>query len=41
VDIAERIEQAGAGLLSLAEPQADTTPPAGCMVLARLPGSSG
>jgi len=28
LDIAERIEAAGAGLRSLAEPWADTTPPA-------------
>lgn len=33
LDIAERIQEAGAGLRSLAEPWADTTTPAGKMVL--------
>lgn len=33
LDVAERIEAAGAGLRSLAEPWADTTTPAGRMVL--------
>ena len=38
LDIAERIEQVGAGLLSLAEPWADTTTPAGRMVLTVFAG---
>ena len=38
LDIAERIEQAGAGLRSLAEPWADTTTPAGRMVLTVFAG---
>jgi DNA invertase Pin-like site-specific DNA recombinase len=33
LDIAERLQEAGAGLRSLAEPWADTTSPAGRMVL--------
>ena len=38
LDIAERIRQAGAGLRSLAEPWADTTSPAGRMVLTVFAG---
>ena len=38
LDIAERIEAAGAGLRSLAEPWADTTTPAGRMVLTVFAG---
>ena len=38
LDIAERIQEAGAGLRSLAEPWADTTTPAGRMVLAVFAG---
>jgi DNA invertase Pin-like site-specific DNA recombinase len=38
LDIAERIESAGAGLRSLAEPWADTTSPAGRMVLTVFAG---
>jgi DNA invertase Pin-like site-specific DNA recombinase len=38
LDIAERIAQAGAGLRSLAEPWADTTTPAGRMVLTVFAG---
>ena len=38
LDIAERIQAAGAGLRSLAEPWADTTSPAGCMVLTVFAG---
>lgn len=38
LDIAERIGQAEAGLRSLAEPWADTTTPAGCMVLTFFAG---
>lgn len=38
LDIAERIQSAGAGLRSLAEPWADTTSPAGRMVLTVFAG---
>jgi DNA invertase Pin-like site-specific DNA recombinase len=38
LDIAERIKDAGAGLRSLAEPWADTTTPAGRMVLTVFAG---
>ena len=38
LDIAERIQEAGAGLRSLAEPWADTTTPAGRMVLTVFAG---
>lgn len=38
LDIAERIQRAGAGLRSLAEPWADTTTPAGRMVLTVFAG---
>lgn len=38
LDIAERIQAAGAGLRSLAEPWADTTTPAGRMVLTVFAG---
>jgi DNA invertase Pin-like site-specific DNA recombinase len=38
LDIAERIQDAGAGLRSLAEPWADTTTPAGRMVLTVFAG---
>ena len=38
LDIAERIREAGAGLRSLAEPWADTTTPAGRMVLTVFAG---
>lgn len=38
LDIAERIQGVGAGLRSLAEPWADTTTPAGCMVLTVFAG---
>lgn len=38
LDIAERIEASGAGLRSLAEPWADTTTPAGRMVLTVFAG---
>jgi len=38
LDIVERIGQAEAGLRSLAEPWADTTTPAGCMVLTFFAG---
>lgn len=38
LDIAEHIQQAGAGLRSLAEPWADTTTPAGRMVLTVFAG---
>jgi DNA invertase Pin-like site-specific DNA recombinase len=38
LDIAERIDQAGAGLRSLAEPWTDTTTPAGRMVLTVFAG---
>lgn len=38
LDIAERIQTAGAGLRSLAEPWADTTTPAGRMVLTVFAG---
>jgi DNA invertase Pin-like site-specific DNA recombinase len=38
LDIAERIQAAGAGLRSLAEPWADTTSPAGRMVLTVFAG---
>ncbi len=38
LDIAERIQEAGAGLRSLAEPWADTTTPAGRMVLTMFAG---
>lgn len=38
LDIAERIKEAGAGLRSLAEPWADTTTPAGRMVLTVFAG---
>lgn len=38
LDIAEKIEAAGAGLRSLAEPWADTTSPAGRMVLTVFAG---
>ena len=38
LDIAERIQSAGAGLRSLAEPWADTTTPAGRMVLTVFAG---
>ncbi|MCA3188000.1 MAG: recombinase family protein, partial [Cupriavidus sp.] len=38
LDIAERIQAAGAGLRSLAEPWADTTSPAGRMVLTVVDG---
>ena len=38
LDIAERIQAAGAGLCSLAEPWADTTTPAGRMVLTVFAG---
>jgi hypothetical protein len=40
VEIAERIKDAGAGLRSLAEPWADTTAPAGRMVLTVFAGMS-
>src|SRR5690349_14050260 len=38
LEIAEQLEEAGAGLRSLAEPWADTTSPAGRMVLTVLAG---
>ncbi len=38
LEIAERIKEAGAGLRSLAEPWADTTTPAGRMVLTVFAG---
>lgn len=38
LDIAERLKEAGAGLCSLAEPWADTTSPAGRMVLTVFAG---
>ncbi len=38
LDIAERLKEAGAGLRSLAEPWADTTSPAGRMVLTVFAG---
>ena len=38
LEIAERIQGAGAGLRSLAEPWADTTSPAGRMVLTVFAG---
>jgi DNA invertase Pin-like site-specific DNA recombinase len=38
LDIAERLQEAGAGLRSLAEPWADTTSPAGRMVLTVFAG---
>lgn len=38
LDIAEKLEEAGAGLRSLAEPWADTTSPAGRMVLTVFAG---
>ena len=40
LDIAEQIQEAGAGLRSLAEPWADTTSPAGRMVLTVFAGIS-
>jgi len=38
LDIAEKLNEAGAGLRSLAEPWADTTSPAGRMVLTVFAG---
>ena len=38
LDIAEKLKEAGAGLRSLAEPWADTTSPAGRMVLTVFAG---
>ena len=38
LDIAERLKEVGSGLRSLAEPWADTTPPAGRMVLTVFAG---
>ncbi|WP_447854813.1 recombinase family protein [Pseudomonas aeruginosa] len=38
LDVAERIQEAGAGLKSLAEPWADTTTPAGRMVMTVFAG---
>ena len=38
LDVAERIQDAGAGLKSLAEPWADTTTPAGRMVMTVFAG---
>ena len=41
LDIAEKLKEAGAGLRSLAEPWADTTSPAGRMVLTVFAGIAG
>lgn len=41
LDMAERLRSAGAGLRSLAEPWADTTSPAGRMVLTVFAGTAG
>ncbi len=41
LEIAERIKEVGAGLRSLAEPWADTTTPAGRMVLTVFAGMAG